>query len=101
MSELYNKVFTYKQKGINENEYCNLIHSSFLQPSALGYDRWGIFKYPWRSLAIDSMPNVIDFPERLENEENVGLILELRACDMSCCGGILVQDRFSVKERDR
>ncbi len=103
MSELYNKVFlAYKQKGTNENEYCNLIHSSL---SSTGV-RWATTggessNIHGRSLAIDSMPNVIDFLERLENEEIKGVdFLELRACDMSCCGGILVQDnRFLVKER--
>ncbi len=72
MSELYNKVFLkYKQKGANENEYCNLIHSSL---SSAGV-RWAT---TGRSLAIDSMPNVIDFLERFENEENKGVdFLEL------------------------
>ncbi|HHV02769.1 MAG: [Fe-Fe] hydrogenase large subunit C-terminal domain-containing protein [Bacteroidales bacterium] len=103
MSELYNKVFlAYKQKGTSENEHCTLIHSSL---SSVGV-RWpttggeaAIIQD--RALAIDSMPNVIEFLERLENEEIKGVdFLELRACDMSCCGGILVQgNRFLIKER--
>lgn len=103
MSELYNKVFlAYKQKGTNENEHCTLIHSSL---SSTGV-RWATtggeaMNVRGRSLAIDSMPNVIEFLERLENEEIKGIdFLELRACDMSCCGGILVQDnRFLIQER--
>ena len=103
MSELYNKVFlAYKQKGVNENEHCTLVHSTV---SSVGI-HWPTtggeaVNVEGRALAIDSMPNVIDFLERLENEEIKGVdFLELRACDMSCCGGILVQDnRFLVKER--
>ncbi len=103
MSELYNKVFlAYKQKGKGEHEHCTLTHSSL---SSIGI-RWSTTggeagNIRGRALAIDSMPNVIDFLERLENEEIKGVdFLELRACDMSCCGGILVQDnRFLIRER--
>ncbi|MDD4920342.1 MAG: [Fe-Fe] hydrogenase large subunit C-terminal domain-containing protein [Bacteroidales bacterium] len=103
MSELYNKVFlAYKQKGAGEHEHCPLTHSSL---SSVGI-RWSTtggeaVNIRGRALAIDSMPNVIDFLERLENEEIKGVdFLELRACDMSCCGGILVQDnRFLIRER--
>lgn len=54
-----------------------------------------------RSLSIDGMKNVIDFLEKLENEEvdNVDF-LELRMCDQSCAGGILApSNRFLVVER--
>lgn len=54
-----------------------------------------------RSLSIDGMKNVIDFLEKLENEEidNVDF-LELRMCDQSCAGGILAPaNRFLVVER--
>lgn len=54
-----------------------------------------------RSLSIDGMRNVIDFLEKLENEEveNVDF-LELRMCDQSCAGGILApSNRFLVVER--
>lgn len=54
-----------------------------------------------RSLAIDGMRNVIDFLEKLENEEieNVDF-LELRMCDQGCAGGILApSNRFLVVER--
>jgi hypothetical protein len=103
MSELYNKVFlAYKQKGTSENEHCTLIHSS-LSSVGIHWPTTGgeAVNIKGRALAIDSMPNVIDFLERLENEEIKGVdFLELRGCDMSCCGGILVQDnRFLIKER--
>lgn len=54
-----------------------------------------------RALSIDGMKNVIDFLEKLENEEieNVDF-LELRMCDQSCAGGILTpSNRFLVVER--
>lgn len=54
-----------------------------------------------RSFAIDGIENVMDFLERLENDEIEGVeFLELRACDMSCAGGILSCDnRFLISER--
>lgn len=56
-----------------------------------------------RSLAIDEIKNVIDFLERLENEEVSDIdFLELRACDESCAGGVLtISNRFLTAERLR
>lgn len=54
-----------------------------------------------KGLAIDGIHNVSNFLDRLENEEygNVDF-LELRACDQSCAGGILVGgNRFLTVER--
>ncbi len=54
-----------------------------------------------RALSIDGMSNVIEFLEKLEDEELEGSIdyLELRGCDQSCPGGILVQgNRFMVAD---
>ncbi|HIZ86347.1 MAG TPA: 4Fe-4S binding protein [Candidatus Coprenecus stercoravium] len=57
-----------------------------------------------RSLAIDGMSNVIEFLEKLEDgevEEHIDY-LELRGCDESCAGGILVQgNRFLVADNLR
>lgn len=56
-----------------------------------------------RSFAVDEIHNVIDFLERIENEEikNVDF-LELRACDESCAGGVLTtSNRFVIVERLR
>ena len=54
-----------------------------------------------RSLAIDGIHNVSEFLEKLENEEVEGIdFLELRACDESCAGGILISgNRFLTVER--
>jgi Fe-S-cluster-containing hydrogenase component 2 len=56
-----------------------------------------------RCLAIDGIHNVIDFLEKVENEEMGSVdFLELRACDESCAGGILnPANRFLTVERLR
>lgn len=54
-----------------------------------------------RALSIDGMNNVIEFLEKLEDEEIEEPIdyLELRGCHESCPGGILVQgNRFLVAD---
>ncbi len=54
-----------------------------------------------RALAVDGIHNINDFLERLENEEIDDIdFLELRACDESCAGGILISgNRFLTVER--
>jgi Fe-S-cluster-containing hydrogenase component 2 len=54
-----------------------------------------------RCLAIDEIHNVIDFLEKIENDEITDVdFLELRACDESCAGGVLVVgNRFLTVER--
>jgi hypothetical protein len=54
-----------------------------------------------RNLAIDEISNVIEFLDKLENEEIKGInFLELRACDESCAGGILCPgNRFLTAEK--
>lgn len=54
-----------------------------------------------RSYSIDGIHNVIDFLEKLENDEIEGVqFLELRACDQSCAGATLsCENRFLCSER--
>ena len=54
-----------------------------------------------RSYAIDGIENVMDFLDKLENDEVGGVeFLELRACDQSCAGALLSCDnRFLCGER--
>ena len=54
-----------------------------------------------RSYSIDCIQNVMDFLDKLENEEVEGVeFLELRACDQSCAGALLSCDnRFLCGER--
>ena len=56
-----------------------------------------------RCLAIDEIHNVIEFLEKVENEEITDVdFLELRACDESCAGGILtVGNRFLTVDKLR
>jgi iron only hydrogenase large subunit-like protein len=56
-----------------------------------------------RCLAIDEIHNVIEFLEKIENEEITDIdFLELRACDESCAGGVLTtSNRFLTVERLR
>ncbi|MCA1746826.1 MAG: ferredoxin, partial [Bacteroidales bacterium] len=54
-----------------------------------------------RSLAVDGISNVTQFLERLEESEESNFdFLELRACDESCAGGVLISgNRFLTVER--
>jgi hypothetical protein len=54
-----------------------------------------------RSIAIDGIHNAVRFLERLENDEIIGIdFIEMRACDQSCAGGILLTgNRFMNVER--
>ena len=54
-----------------------------------------------RVLSIDGIENVIDFLEKLEDDEPGKIdYLEMRACDQSCAGGILVSgNRFLTAEK--
>ena len=54
-----------------------------------------------RALAIDGIKNVNEFLENIENEKLDQIdFLELRACDESCAGGILISgNRFLTVER--
>jgi len=54
-----------------------------------------------RALAIDGIHNISEFLEKVENDELPDVdYLELRACDESCAGGILLTgNRFLTVER--
>jgi len=54
-----------------------------------------------RVLAVDGIHHVSEFLDKLENEELEPIdFLELRACDQSCAGGILISgNRFLTVER--
>lgn len=62
-----------------------------------------IAHFDGRCIAIDGIENVIEFLEKLENEEIDNIdFLELRACDQGCAGGILTPaNRFLTVERLR
>jgi len=103
MDTLYNKVYKYIRNDKTIKQV--IIPTKPLSQTAL---QWTLTHgeadhVPGRSLAIDEIHNVIDFLEKIENDE-IGDIdfLELRACDESCAGGVLLSaNRFLVAERLR
>jgi len=106
---------------INMNFLFNLVHKSIIQQKHMQKDTvpprqhissdsvlWSLTMgeaphMQGRSLAVDGIHNVIEFLEKLENEEVTGVdFLELRACDEGCAGGILGSgNRFLTAERLR
>jgi iron only hydrogenase large subunit-like protein len=107
MDFIFNKVYTSVKQGHsgkNKNT-CQVPALSALEPEEM---LWSLTEgeaalMPGRALAIDEISNVIEFLERLENEEHCDIdFLELRACDQSCAGGILTSgNRFFTVERLR
>jgi iron only hydrogenase large subunit-like protein len=101
MDTLYNKVFKYIRNDRSIKPVANV--NNPLSKTAL---EWTLTHgeanhVPGRSLAIDEIHNVIEFLEKIESDE-IGDIdfLELRACDESCAGGVLLSaNRFLVAER--
>ncbi len=101
MDTLYNKVF----KHIRSDRSLKpaVVHNQLLSGTAL---QWSLTHgesnhIPGRSLAIDEIHNVIEFLEKIESGEISDIdFLELRACDESCAGGVLLTtNRFLVAER--
>ncbi len=101
MNSIYNKLL-YRIKN-NKNTTCRVPVKNNLSADGI---LWSLTKgeasvIPARSLAIDGIQNVMEFLEKLENEEvsDIGF-LELRACDESCAGGVLnVNNRFLTVEQ--
>lgn len=103
MDSLYNRVYKrIKEQGKNFVErklpVAQLSSDSILTSLTNGERRLSNSKH---SLSIDGIENVMEFLEKIENEEIEGVdFLELRACDQSCPGGILTCDnRFLMCER--
>jgi iron only hydrogenase large subunit-like protein len=103
MDTLYNKV--YKHIRNDRSTLPIIIPNKQLSKTAL---LWTLThgeesNVPGRSLAIDEIHNVIEFLEKIENDEIADIdFLELRACDESCAGGVLLStNRFLVAERLR
>jgi hypothetical protein len=101
MKYLYNRVLQLLKKSSSEpplEDFENLLSSrSILWTLTRGESS----HFPGRALAIDGIQNVSEFLERFENEELKDIdFLELRACDESCAGGILISgNRFLTVER--
>lgn len=101
MDTLFNK--TYRNLRAQKESENPL--SSSLQPmpgNVLWSTTRGECNYPEkRCLAVDEIHNVMEFLEKLENDEITDIdFLELRACDESCAGGVLTNaNRFLTVER--
>jgi Na+-translocating ferredoxin:NAD+ oxidoreductase RNF subunit RnfB len=100
MNQLYNEVM----KVISEGE----VEDNSLQRQNLSSEgiTWSLTRgeschFGSRSIAIDGIHNAVRFLERLENDQVHGIdFIEMRACDQSCAGGILLTgNRFMTVER--
>ena len=103
MYSLYNRVFKkIKEQGKNFKEkklpVSQLSSDGVLTSLTNGERRLSPVRH---SYSIDEIDNVIEFLEKVENDEVEDVdFLELRACDQSCPGGILTADnRFLICER--
>ncbi|MBR3914925.1 MAG: 4Fe-4S binding protein [Bacteroidales bacterium] len=103
MDALYNRVWKkIKEQGSGYKEVklpiAQLSSDSILMSLTNGERRLSSAKH---SLAIDEIDNVIEFLEKVENDEIEGVeFLELRACDQSCPGGNLTcNNRFLTCEK--
>ncbi len=101
MDTMYNKIYRVIKAG--KEDHCVVPENQPLEKMAI---RWTLThgeanNFEGRCLAIDEIHNVINFLEKIENEDITNIdFLELRACDQSCAGGVLVQgNRFLVRER--
>ena len=105
MDFIYNRIYTKVKQGFSGGKCCSLPAMQPLDPEDM---LWSLTegesrRMPGRALAIDEVSNVIEFLEKMENEEISNIdFLELRACDQSCAGGILTSgNRFFTVERLR
>jgi iron only hydrogenase large subunit-like protein len=91
MNFLYNRIFKHLKNNPRKSQPEHQFEP--LSPKAI---TWSLTHgetdclKDFKSLAIDEITNVIEFLEKVENDEIQGVdFLELRACDESCAGGIL------------
>ena len=107
MNFLYNKVYgEIKQKGITSAQEVEIADFRAMSENSL---HWSFTTGEIRivdtekKLAIDEVKNVIEFLEKLENEDLEDIdFLELRACYQSCAGGVLCAgNKFLTTERAR
>lgn len=98
---LYNRILKFLQRKYTESdppETDDLLSSRGILWSLT---RGEVIHSNGRALAIDGIKNVNEFLEKLENDKPDNIdFLELRACDESCAGGILISgNRFLTVER--
>ncbi len=102
MNFIYNKIYRLI-KARNGSSVSPGEMLPLLSPASVKYTLTGgeASNMEGRCLAIDEIHNVIEFLEKLENDEVDSVdFLELRACDQSCAGGVMVGgNRFLTTER--
>ena len=100
MSDFYNKV---RQLIPREEENETGAQRKYLTREGVLWStsRGESSRFGNRAIAIDGIHSVVKFLDRLENDEVQGFdFLEMRACDQSCAGGILMTgNRFTTTER--
>jgi iron only hydrogenase large subunit-like protein len=101
MNFLYNKVLSVIKQG--QKECKESIVRQSVQDTGIVWSltRGESKNLQGRCLAIDGIHNVMEFLEKLENQDATDIdFLELRACDESCAGGVLTSgNRFLTAER--
>lgn len=100
MSHLYNEVMKVIS-DISETDNSEQRENLSMEGILWSLSRGESSRFGSRSIAIDGIHNVVRFLERLENGQIQGIdFIELRACDQSCAGGILLTgNRFMTAER--
>lgn len=104
MDFLYNKVYHIIQSHSAEPSSSTAQMPAPLSTDEMCWSQTGgeARHFAGRTLAIDEIHNVIEFIERTELTGEIQTVdfLELRACDRSCCGGVLAPaNRFIASER--
>ncbi len=104
MDTLFNKVYTHlKNNAVSSDDTDSINFSHNIHPCAanwpLTYGESSIVK--GNNIAVDGIHNVIEFLEKVENEEMIGTdYIELRSCIESCAGGVLLtSNKFLISER--
>ena len=103
MNELFNRVYKRMKDNGKTHQYKPLSRQRLSADAILSTLTNGERRLcnAKRSYSIDGIENVMDFLDKLENDEVEGVeFLELRACDQSCAGALLsVDNRFLCGER--
>jgi iron only hydrogenase large subunit-like protein len=100
MNQLYNEVMKVISDGDAEDQSSQRENLSS-EGISWSLTRGESCHFGARSIAIDGIHNAVRFLERLENDQVQGIdFIEMRACDQSCAGGILLTgNRFMTAER--
>jgi iron only hydrogenase large subunit-like protein len=98
---LYNRILNFLQRKYTESEPPETDDLLTARGILWSLTRGEVIHTSGRALAIDGIKNVNEFLENIENEKLDKIdFLELRACDESCAGGILISgNRFLTVER--